>query len=146
MAGKQRPIDIEPVLSWIRTNTVDGISPARRMYHASAARSGLPAYSTLQRRNWTWPKLLKAAGVPPRPAGRPRNISERESGSAILHRVSGATPATVEEEMDLMRAHAEPPRPAEWPLFGIPTKTETFVVPLTANTAIRCTRSYYSIR
>ena len=146
MAANLKVIDLEPVLQWIRNNTIDGISPARRMYHASAVRAGLPAYSSLQRRNWTWPKLLKAAGVPQRPLGRPRNITERECGSDILHRVSGATPASVEEEMDLMRAHAEPPRPAEWPLFGIPTKTETFVVAITDDTAVRCTRQYFSLR
>ena len=126
MANNLKAIDLEPVLQWIRNNTIDGISPARRMYHASAARAGLPAYSSLQRRNWTWPKLLAAAGVPPR--------------------VAGCTPATADEEIELMRTHAEPPRPTDWPLFGIPTKTETFVVPLTANTAVRCTRQYFSLR
>ena len=146
MANNLKAIDLEPVLQWIRNNTIDGISPARRMYHASAARAGLPAYSSLQRRNWTWPKLLAAAGVPPRAVGRPRNIIEPECGNAMLHRVAGCTPATVDDEIELMRTHAEPPRPIDWPLFGIPTKTETFVVPLTANTAVRCTRQYFSLR
>ena len=124
MANNLKAIDLEPVLQWIRNNTIDGISPARRMYHASAAR----------------------AGVPPRAVGRPRNIIEPECGNAMMHRVAGCTPATVDEEIELMRTHAEPPRPTDWPLFGIPTKTETFVVPITADTAVRCTRQYFSLR
>lgn len=146
MSGKQRPIDIEPILQWIRDNSVDGIGPARSMYHGAATAVGLPSYSSLQLRKWTWPKLLEAAGVPPRAVGRPRNIIEPECGNAMLHRVAGCTPATVDEEIELMRTHAEPPRPTDWPLFGIPTKTETFVVAITDNTAVRCTRQYFSLR
>ena len=29
MSGKQQPIDLEPVLDWIRNNSTDGIGPAR---------------------------------------------------------------------------------------------------------------------
>lgn len=142
MSGKQRPIDIEPVLQWIRDNSIDGIGPARSMYHTAASRAGLPSYSTLQLRKWTWRKLLDAAGVEQRQLGRP----PIHTGSQFLRAYPGAVPTTVEEEIDLMQANAEPPRPTDWPLFGIPTRRETFVVPISADTAIRCTRQYYSLR
>ena len=142
MSGKQKPINIEPVLQWIRDNSIDGIGPARSMYHSAAAAAGLPSYSSLQLRKWTWPLLLDAAGVQRRQVGRPMS----GNGSAFLRAYPGAVPTTVEEEIDLMKANAEPPRPSEWPLFGIPTRRETFVVPITADTAIRCTRQYYSLR
>ncbi len=142
MSGKQKRIDLEPVLQWIRDNTVDGIGPARSMYHSAAAKLGLPSYSSLQLRKWTWPALCAKAGVERRQVGRPPIYT----GSQFLRRYPGAVPASVEEEIDLMKEHAEPPRPATWPLFGIPTRTETFVVAVSDDTAIRCTRSYYSIR
>ncbi len=44
-----------------------------------------------------------------------------------------------------MHDHAEPPTPSQWPIFGIPTRHETFIVPIDDATAIRCTRSYYSL-
>jgi hypothetical protein len=44
-----------------------------------------------------------------------------------------------------MHDNAKLTQPRSWPLFGIPTKTETFVVPIDDATAIRCTRSYYSL-
>src|SRR5690606_5726361 len=136
MSGKQKPIDLEPVLQWIRDNSTDGIGPARSMYHNSAAaKLGLPSYSSLQLRKWTWPALCARAGRPP-----------THTGSQFLRRYPGAVPASVEEEIDLMKEHAEPPRPASWPLFGIPTRTETFVVAVSDDIAIICTRSYYSIR
>lgn len=142
MAGKQKPIDLEPVLQWIRDNTVDGIGPARSMYHSAAARAGLPSYSSLQLRNWTWPNLLKRAGVEQRQSGRP----PIHTGAQFLRAFPGAVPATVDEEIDLMRANAEPPQPSSWPLFGIQTRTETFVVAVSDDTAIRCTRRYFSLR
>ena len=142
MSGKQKPIDLEPVLQWIRDNTVDGIGPARSMYHSAAAKLGLPSYSSLQLRKWTWPALCAKAGVERRQVGRP----PIHTGSQFLRSFPGAVPASVEEEIDLMKAHAEPPQPSSWPLFGIPTRTETFVVAVSDDTAIRCTRSYYSIR
>ncbi|MCB9125592.1 MAG: hypothetical protein H6643_13930 [Caldilineaceae bacterium] len=142
MSGKQKPIDIEPVLQWIRDNSIDGIGPARSMYHSAAAAAGLPSYSSLQLRKWTWPALCKLAGVERRQVGRP----PIHTGAQFLRAYPGAVPTTVEEEIDLMKANAEPPRPSEWPLFGIPTRRETFVVPITADTAIRCTRQYYSLR
>ncbi len=142
MSGKQKPIDLESVLQWIRDNSNDGIGPPRSAYHSAAAAAGLPSYSTLQLRKWTWVKLLASAGVEQRQVGRP----PKSEGPAFLRRWPGAVPATVEEEIQKMHDHAEPPQPRTWPLFGIPTKTETFVVPITDDTAIRCTRSYYSLR
>ena len=142
MSGKQRPIDIEPVLQWNRDNSTDGIGPARSMYHTAASRAGLPSYSTLLLRKWTWPRLLSLAGVERRQNGRP----PKSDGAQFLRSFPGAIPATVEEEIQYMHDHAEPPTPATWPLFGIPTKPETFVVAITDDTAIRCTRSYYSLR
>ena len=142
MSGKQQPIDLAPVLDWIRSNSTDGIGPARSAYHSAAAAAGLPSYSSLQLRKWTWPALLDAAGVQRRQVGRP----PKSDGAAFLRCWPGAIPATVEEEIQHMHDHAEPPQPRSWPLFGIPTKTETFVVPITDDTAIRCTRSYYSLR
>jgi len=88
MANNLKAIDLEPVLQWIRNNTIDGISPARRMYHASAARAGLPAYSSLQRRNWTWPKLLAAAGVPPRATAKPVAILTNGHTNGAQHPIS----------------------------------------------------------
>ena len=142
MSGKQKPIDLEPVLQWIRDNSIDGIGPARSMYHSAAAAAGLPSYSSLQLRKWTWPALCKLAGVERRQVGRP----PIHTGAQFLRAYPGAVPTTVEEEIDLMQANAEPPRPTDWPLFGIPTRRETFVVPINADTAIRCTRQYYSLR
>ncbi len=142
MSGKQKSIDLEPVLEWIRENSTDGIGPARSMYHSAAAKLGLPSYSSLQLRKWTWPALCAKAGVERRQVGRP----PIHTGSQFLRRYPGAVPTSVEEEIDPMKEHAEPPRPASWPLFGIPTRTETFVVAVSDDTAIRCTRSYYSIR
>ena len=142
MSGKQKPIDLEPVLQWIRDNSIDGIGPERSMYHSAAAAAGLPSYSSLQLRKWTWPALCKLAGVERRQVGRP----PIHTGAQFLRAYPGAVPTTVEEESDLMKANAEPPTPATWPLFGIPTKTETFVVAITDDTAIRCTRQYYSLR
>ena len=125
MSGKQKAIDLEPVLQWIRDNSIDGIGPARSMYHAAAAKLGLPSYSSLQLRKWTWPALCAKAGVERRQVGRP----PIHTGSQFL-----------------MKAHAEPPQPSSWPLFGIPTRTETFVVAITDDTASRCTRQYYCLR
>ena len=142
MSGKKKAIDIEPVLQWIRDNCIDGIGPARSMYHSAAAAAGLPSYSSLQLRKWTWPALCKLAGVERRQVGRP----PIHTGAQFLRRFPGAVPATVDDEIELMRTHAEPPRPTDWPLFGIPTKTETFVVAITDDTAVRCTRQYFSLR
>lgn len=142
MSGKQQPIDIEPVLEWIRTNSTDGIGPARSMYHTAASRAGLPSYSSLQLRKWTWPALCEAAGVQRRQNGRP----PKSQGAQFLRAYPGALPATVEEEIQHMHDHAEPPQPRSWPLFGIPTRTETFTVRIAADTAIRTTRQYYSLR
>ncbi len=142
MSGKQKPIDLEPVLQWIRDNSTDGIGPARSMYHSAAAKLGLPSYSSLQLRRWTWPALCAKAGVERRQVGRP----PKSEGPAFLRRWPGAVPATVEEEIQHMHDHAEPPQPRSWPIFGIPTRTETYIVPIDDTTAIRCTRSYYSLR
>ena len=141
MSGKQKPIDLEPVLQWIRDNSIDGIGPARSMYHSAAAAAGLPSYSSLQLRKWTWPALCKLAGVERRQVGRP----PQSEGPAFLRRFPGAIPATVEEEIQQMHDNAEPPQPRSWPLFGIPTRTETFTVRISDDTAIRCTRQYFSI-
>ena len=111
MSGKQKPIDIEPVLQWIRDNSIDGIGPARSMYHSAAAAAGLPSYSSLQLRKWTWPALCKLAGVERRQVGRP----PIHTGSQFLRAYPGAVPTTVEEEIELMRTHAEPPRPPTGP-------------------------------
>ena len=118
MSGKQKPIDLEPVLQWIRDNSTDGIGPARSMYHSAAAKLGLPSYSSLQLRKWTWPALCAKAGVERRQAGRP----PIHTGSQFLRRYPGAVPASVEEEMDLMRAHAEPPPPCRVAALRHPDK------------------------
>lgn len=142
MSGKLQPIDIEPVLEWIRANSIDDIGPARSMYHSAAAALGLPSYSSLQLRKWTWPLLLDAAGVQRRPVGRPMS----GNGSAFLRAYPGMIPAGVETEIQAMHDNAEPPQPQSWPLFGIPTRSETVIIRTGANTAIRCTRQYYSLR
>ena len=142
MSGKQQPIDIEPVLEWIRTNSTDGIGPARSMYHRAAGAAGLPSFSTLQLRQWSWPTLLEAAGVAQRQNGRP----PKGEGATFLRRFPGLIPTDVETEIQTMHDHAEPPQPRSWPLFGIPTRTETFIVRIAADTAIRTTRQYYSLR
>ena len=141
MSGKQKPIDIEPVLQWIRDNSIDGIGPARSMYHSAAAAAGLPSYSSLQLRKWTWPLLLDAAGVQRRQVGRPMS----GNGSAFLRAYPGQIPPDVETEIQSMHDHAEPPTPSQWPIFGILTRHEAFIVPIDDATAIRCTRSYYSL-
>ena len=142
MSGKQKPIDLEPVLQWIRDNSIDGIGPARSMYHSAAAAAGLPSYSSLQLRKWTWPALCKAAGVERRQVGRP----PQSEGPAFLRRFPGAIPATVEEEIRQMHDNAEPPQPRSWPLFGIPTRCETFIGRLPDGATVRCTRQYFSLR
>ena len=40
MSGKQQPIDLEPVLDWIRNNSTAGIGPAQ----ASLAQPGQPPF------------------------------------------------------------------------------------------------------
>lgn len=137
-----KPINIEPVFEWIRRNSTDGFGPARSLYHGAAAANGLPSYSSLQLRKWTWPKLLEAAGVQPCPKGRP----PIGSGAKYLRNHPGAVPLGLAAELERMEATAEPPQPRSWPLFGIPTRQETFTVRIDAETAIRCTRQYFSLR
>ena len=67
------------------------------------------------------------------------------NGSAFLRAYPGQIPPDVETEIQSMHDHAEPPTPSQWPIFGIPTRHETFIVPIDDATAIRCTRSYYSL-
>lgn len=142
MSSKLQPIDIEPVLEWIRANSIDDIGPARSMYHSAAAALGLPSYSSLQLRKWTWPLLLDAAGVQRRPVGRPMS----GNGSAFLRAYPGMIPAGVETEIQAMHDNAEPPQPRSWPLFGIPTRCETFIGRRPDGATVRCTRQYFSLR
>ena len=130
------PIDIEPILDWIRANSTDGMAPPRRNYNYSSAAAGLPAWSTLHRRGWTWAKLVQTAGLIERPNGRPPKEGWHP----------GMSHASIAAEIDRMEATAEPPQPRSWPLFGIPTRCETFIGRLPDGATVRCTRQYFSLR
>lgn len=125
-----KTIDVTPVVQWIKDNAVDGIAPNRTTY--DQVHGDLPAFTVLQRRGWNWAKLVEMAGLQPAYKGRPtqNRLDDNALGEMVERR----------------RRQAEPPIPKSWPLFGIPTRTETFVVRIAADTAIRCTRQYFSLR
>lgn len=142
MSGKPQPIDTEAVIAWIKQkSTEDGIGPSRVMYDKTRP-AGLPGAATLQRHGYTWRRLLLAAGVEMRQLGRPP-IGD---GATFLRAYPGMIPPTVEAEIQHMHDHAEPARPASWPLFGIPTRCETFIGRCPDGTTVRCTRQYISLR
>ncbi len=114
--------------------------PAASLYDAE--HGDLPGFSSLQRRGWTWNRLIAAAGLLPPEKGRP----PVRPGAQFLRANPGMAPASVDEEVEEMRLRAEPPVPKSWPLFGIPTKVETFIGRFPDGTPARCTRHYFSLR
>jgi len=72
-----RPIDLDPVLQWIRQNSVNGIAPVQDSYEQVASELGMPSRRTLAKLGWTWSKLAETAGVEVRRRGRPSAASIR---------------------------------------------------------------------
>ena len=125
---------IDAVIARLRELAQNGHAPGVRAWNRQRG-PDLPIYETLSAHGHNWLDLCELAGLEPAkrggPPGSPGRIVSFEAADAeVRHRL----------------ATAEPPRPAEWPLFGIPTKTETFVVAITDDTAVRCTRQYFSLR
>ena len=133
-------IDMDAIFDWLRDHANGDHAPSRTLYDAE--HGDLPGFSSLQRRGWTWNRLIAAAGLLPPEKGRP----PVRPGAQFLRANPGMAPASVDEEVEQMRLRAEPPVPDSWPLFGIPTKVETFIGRFRDGTPVRCTRHYFSLR
>jgi len=84
MADQLRPINLDPVLQWIKENSVDGIAPLQNIYEQISSASGMPSRRALAKQGWTWSKLAEAAGVGVRQRGRPSQASIRWHMSDLL--------------------------------------------------------------
>ena len=125
---------LDQVIARIQELAVDGYAPGIRTYDRQRG-PGLPGYPTLVYHGYSWPELVELAGLEPAkrggpPGSRPNRINFEAADAEVRHRL----------------ATAEPPRPATWPLFGIPTRTEVCIGQLPDGTPVRVTRQYYSLR
>ena len=130
---------LDQVIARIQELAVDGYAPGIRTYDQQRG-PGLPGYPTLVYHGYSWPQLVELAGLEPaKRGGQPGNTNA--TGAQRSARF-----ATLDADVQQMFATAEPPRPATWPLFGIPTKTEIRFGQLPDGTPVRVTRQYYSLR
>ena len=125
---------LDQVVARIQELAVDGVAPGFRTYNAQRG-PGLPAHATLADHGYSWMQLIELAGLEPakrggQPGSRQYRINFEAADAEVRHRL----------------ATAEPPRPATWPLFGIPTRTEVCIGQLPDGTPVRVTRQYYSLR
>lgn len=131
-----KPWTVEQVIERLQELAIDGEAPSRQRYDAQ--RGDLPICRTLEKLGHSWADLVAAAGL--RRTG-PGNKPGSGKGFRVVD-----TPAETEAFIRNAFATAEPPRPSSWPLFGIPTKTETFRGRLPNGKAVQVTRQYYSLR
>ena len=135
MIGVPLAYTLDAVIARLRELAEHGHAPGMRRWNVERG-PGLPSHDTLARHGHDWLKLCELAGLEPaRPGGAP--------GIRIASR---AAFEAVDAEVRHRFATAEPPRPASWPLFGIPTKTEVKFGQLPDGTPVRVTRQYYSLR
>ena len=127
------------VIARIQELAVDGYAPGFRTYNAQRG-PGLPAHATLADHGYSWMQLIELAGLEPAKRGGPPGNTNATGAQR------SARFATLDADVQQMFATAEPPRPATWPLFGIPTKTEIRFGQLPDGTPVRVTRQYYSLR
>lgn len=94
---------VERAVAEVQRMAVGGVAPRVRDY--SLLREDGPSVETLSKYGLRYSDLVKRAGLRPAALGP-----------------GGRVPAAVEEEVRHRMETAEPPRPASWPLFGIPTR------------------------
>ena len=134
MTAQSLAYTLDQVIARIQELATNGVAPGFRTYNAQRG-PGLPAHATLAEHGYNWMQLIELAGLEPAkrggpPGSRPNRINFEAADAEVRHRL----------------ATAEPPRPATWPLFGIPTKTEIRFGQLPDGTPVRVTRQYYSLR
>lgn len=125
---------LDQVVARIQELAVDGYAPGFRTYNAQRG-PGLPTHATLADHGYSWMQLIELAGLEPakrggQPGSRQNRINFEAADAEVRHRL----------------ATAEPPRPATWPLFGIPTRQEVSTGRLPDGTLVRVYRYYYSLR
>ena len=130
---------LDQVIARIRELATNGVAPGFRTYNAQRG-PGLPAHATLADHGYSWTQLVELAGLEPAKRGGPPG---NRNGTGAQR---SARFATLDTEVRQMFATAEPPRPATWPLFGIPTRTEIRFGQLPDGTPVRVTRQYFSLR
>lgn len=137
MIGQSLTYQIEDVIARLHELSRDGIAPSLRDYNRLRG-PGLPSTATLGLHGHTWPQLVERAGLQFAKRG-----AQPGNRNAAAH---SARFEAIDAEVRHRMATAEPPRPSSWPLFGIPTRTETRFGQLPDGTPVRVTRQYYSLR
>ena len=125
---------IDDVIARLRELAQNGHAPGVRAWNRQRG-PDLPIYETLSAHGHDWHHLCELAGLEPAkrggpPGSRGPTVPFEEVDAEVRHRL----------------ATAEPPRPASWPLFGIPTRQEVKIGQLPDGTPVRVTRQYYSLR
>lgn len=123
---------LDDAVSRIQEMTVDGRQPTAKQYNA--ARNGALSTTGLHRHGVTFGQLLEQARGTPYRTRRPATPT--------------AVPPEVEAEIQAAFARGDhiDQRRKDWPLFAIPTRVETVLIPQGDATALKITRYYASIR
>ena len=127
---------LDDVIACLRSLAVGRIAPSSRTYDEKRS-PGLPNARLLWLHGHKYSHLVALAGL--EPALRGNAARQRHAGRQVDF-------ATVDAEVRQRMASAEPPRPATWPLFGIPTRTEQYIGTRRDGARVRVTRQYFSLR
>lgn len=114
----------------------DGAAPSKERWDQQRGPK-MPSSYMICNTGRSWAQVVEAAGLLRAAAGN-------KLGSRKGFREK-AVPADVEAYVQHAFETSEPPRPKTWPLFGKPTKTETFRGRLPDGTPVQVTRQYYSL-
>ena len=139
MTAQSLTYTLEQVIARIRELATNGVAPGFRTYNAQRG-PGLPAHATLADHGYSWMQLIELAGLEPAKRGGPPGNTNATGAQR------SARFAALDPEVRQLFATAQPPRPATWPLVGIPTLTEVCIGQLPDGTPVRVTRQYYSLR
>ena len=127
----------EQVYQQMRELADDGAAPSKERWDQQRGPK-MPSSYMIVNTGRTWAQVVEAAGL------------KRAAPGSKLGSKKGfkAQPVPAETEAFIQHAFetAEPPRPTRWPIFGIPTRTQTFRGRLPDGTPVQVTRQYYSLR
>ena len=136
-----RQSGIDAAVARIQELAVDGIAPPRSIY--AVRHNQAPGVGWLHKNKIDYGDLCAMAGL----RRSNKSLAAADARRFRQRRLSNASvPPATEAEIERMSTAAAPPEPRTWPLFGIPTRTETVISRLDDGTAIRTTRQYYSLR
>lgn len=119
----------------------DGIAPSQTEYRLN--RGDCVAIDFFKSRGVAYSELVRRAGLTKHRSGRRSQGSVKAPGAP-----SRGVPPEVEAEINAAFARGDhiDQRRKEWPLFAIPTRIETVLIPQGDSTALKITRYYASLR